>query len=46
MYAYNAVIFLKPTNSDVTNLKDLLLNFGAVTGLHTNLQKTSGATIR
>jgi hypothetical protein len=37
MYVDDAVIFLKPTNSDVTNLKDLLLKFGAVTGLQTNL---------
>jgi hypothetical protein len=46
MYVDDAVIFLKPTNSDVTNLKDLLLNFGAVTGLQTNIQKTSITTIR
>jgi hypothetical protein len=46
MYADDVVIFLNPTNSDVTNLKDLLLNFGAVTGLQTNLQKTSVTTIR
>jgi hypothetical protein len=37
MYVDDAVIFLKPTNSNVTNLKDLLLKFGAVTGLQTNL---------
>jgi hypothetical protein len=46
MYADDVVIFINPTNSDVTNLKDLLLNFGAVTGLQTNLQKTSIMTIR
>ena len=41
MYAAAAVIFLKPTPTDAANIKELLLNFGEVTGLHTNLQKTS-----
>jgi hypothetical protein len=41
MYADDADIFLKPTVHDVNNLKSLLLNFGSVTGLQTNLQKTS-----
>ena len=41
MYADDAVIFLKPTARDVSNIKELLINFGLVTGLHTNLQKTS-----
>jgi hypothetical protein len=41
MYADDAAIFLKPTVPDVTNLKSILLNFGLVTGLQTNLQKTS-----
>ena len=41
MYADDAVIFLKPTPTDAANIKELLLNFGVVTGLHTNLQKTS-----
>jgi hypothetical protein len=41
MYANDAVIFLKPTPMDVDNLKCILLNFGGVTGLQTNLQKTS-----
>jgi hypothetical protein len=45
MYADNTIIFLKPTNTNVTNLKDLL-NFGAVTGLQTNFQKTSITPIR
>ena len=41
MYADDAAIFLKPTPTDAANIKELLLNFGVVTGLHTNLQKTS-----
>jgi hypothetical protein len=41
MYADDTVIFLKPTAHDVSNLKSILLNFGAVTGLQTNLQNTS-----
>jgi hypothetical protein len=40
MYADYAIIFLKPTIKDVTNLKLLLENFGLVTGLPMNLQKT------
>jgi hypothetical protein len=41
MYADDAVIFLKPTSMDVDNLKRILLNFGEVSGLQTNLQKTT-----
>jgi hypothetical protein len=41
MHADDAVIFLKPSLPDVNNLKSILLNFGTVTGLQTNLQKTS-----
>jgi hypothetical protein len=41
MYVVDAVIFLKPTVSDTRNLKAILLNFGRVTRLQTNLQKTS-----
>jgi len=41
MYADDAVIFLKPTPTDARDIKELLLNFGEVTGLPTNLQKTS-----
>jgi hypothetical protein len=37
MYADDAVIFLKPSVMDATNLRDLLLNFGAVIRLQTNL---------
>jgi hypothetical protein len=45
MYADNTVIFLKPSVRDATNLREILLNFGRVTGLQTNLQKTTVSTI-
>jgi hypothetical protein len=45
MYADDAVVFLKPSVTDATNLRDLLLNFGQVTGLQTNLQKTTVSII-
>jgi mannosylglycoprotein endo-beta-mannosidase len=45
MYADDVVVFLKPSVTDATNLRDLLLNFGQVTGLQTNLQKTTVSTI-
>jgi hypothetical protein len=45
MYADDAIIFLKPTIVDVTNLRDLLIKFGMVTGLQTNLQKMTISTI-
>jgi hypothetical protein len=45
MYADDAVIFIRPTKDDVNNLRDLLANFGSVTGLQTNLQKTTVSTI-
>jgi hypothetical protein len=41
MYADDAVLFLKPTARDADNLKRILANFGDVTGLQTNLRKTS-----
>ena len=41
MYADDAVIFVKPTRNDITNLALILRNFGEVTGLTTNLLKTS-----
>jgi hypothetical protein len=41
MYVDDAAIFLRPSAADVTNLKAILLNFGAINGLQTNLQKTS-----
>jgi hypothetical protein len=45
MYTDDVVVFLKPSVTDATNLRDLLLNFGKVTGLQTNLQKTTVSTI-
>jgi hypothetical protein len=45
MYADDAVIFLKPTTMDFNNLKSILLNFGSVTRLQTNLHKTSVTSI-
>jgi hypothetical protein len=45
MYADDAVIFIRPTKDDVNNLRDLLVNFGAVTGLQTNLQKMTVSVI-
>jgi hypothetical protein len=41
MYADDAVIFVKPNRSDINNLALILNNFGEVTGLKTNLLKTS-----
>jgi hypothetical protein len=45
MYADDAVIFIRPTKDDVNNLRDLLANFRVVTGLQTNLQKTTISVI-
>jgi hypothetical protein len=39
MYVDDVVILLRPTTNDVNNLRDILVNFGLVTGLQTNLQK-------
>jgi hypothetical protein len=41
MYEDDTVIFLKPSVDNAINLKNILLGFGMVTGLQTNLQKTS-----
>ena len=41
MYADDAVIFVKPAGRDINNLALILKNFGEVTGLTTNLLKTS-----
>ena len=46
LYADDAVIFLAPTACDVSNLAALLQNFGEVTGLVTNVAKSSVAAIR
>jgi hypothetical protein len=45
MYADDVVIFLRPTTNDVNNLRDILVNFGLVTGLQPNLQKTTVSAI-
>ena len=41
IYADDAVIFARPDNLDIQNLASILDNFGEVTGLRTNLLKTS-----
>ena len=41
MYADDAAIFVKPDRNDLSNLALLLTSFGEVTGLRTNLLKTS-----
>jgi hypothetical protein len=46
MYADDAIIFLKPAKHEVEALKSLLHSFGEVTGLRTNVHKTSVVPIR
>jgi hypothetical protein len=46
MYADDAAIFLVPNERDVTNLASILQNFGMVTGMVTNVGKSSIAPIR
>ena len=46
LYADDAVIFLKPEAQDINNLAALLQNFGMVTGLLANIEKSSVAPIR
>jgi hypothetical protein len=41
----DVVIFIRLTKDDVNNLRDLLANSGVVTGLQTNLQKTTVSVI-
>lgn len=45
LYAYDATIFLAPNTKDVDALTNILHNFGLVTGLQTNLQKSIMAPI-
>jgi hypothetical protein len=40
MYANDAMLFLRPIATDVTNLQQLLQHFGATTGLCANIQKS------
>ena len=46
MYADDIVIFLKPAKHEAETLKSLLHSFGEVTGLRTNVHKTSVVPIR
>ena len=46
MYADDATIFLRPIKEEVTALKHLLQLFGEVTGLRTNIHKSSVVPIR
>jgi hypothetical protein len=46
LYADDAAIFINPTVTDVNNIKEILVNFGRVTGLTTNVQKSSVSPIR
>jgi hypothetical protein len=42
----DAAIFVAPFKNDVTNLANILTNFGNITGLHTNFHKSLVAPIR
>ena len=46
LYADDAAIFVAPIKEDIQNLTEILREFGIVTGLCTNLQKSSVAPIR
>lgn len=46
LYADGATIFVAPFREDIDNLMGILRNFGDVTGLVTNVQKSLGAQIR
>jgi hypothetical protein len=46
LYADDAAIFIAPTYDDVSNLARILCNFGSVTGLVTNVEKSIVAPIR
>ena len=46
MYADDAAIFLVPSANDITNLATTLQQFGEVTGLITNVDKSSISSIR
>ncbi|WVZ80002.1 hypothetical protein U9M48_027520 [Paspalum notatum var. saurae] len=46
LYADDVVIFLKPELMDLSIVRDLLQCFGAVTGLKTNLMKSSAIPIQ
>jgi mannosylglycoprotein endo-beta-mannosidase len=46
LYADDAALFVRPTVTDVNNVKELLNAFGDATGLKTNLQKSQMFPIR
>jgi hypothetical protein len=46
LYADDVAIFLTSSVSDMSNLADILQNFGDVMGLATNVAKSSIASIR
>ena len=46
MYADDMVIFVNPVKEDVTTLANILNNFGEVSGLQTNFQKSTVVPIR
>jgi hypothetical protein len=46
IYADDTTIFVKPFKKDVTALADILTKFGEVSGLKTNVQKSSVIPIR
>jgi hypothetical protein len=46
LYADDAAVFLAPIKEDIQNLASILLDFGDVTGLRTNFQKSTITPIR
>jgi len=46
LYADDAAVFVAPTETDVRTLKDILYRFGLATGMVTNVEKCTVATIR
>lgn len=46
LYADDVVLFLRPVTSEINITKSMLQFFGAATGLHTNVQKSSAAPIQ
>jgi hypothetical protein len=46
LYANDAMLFMRPTSSDVANLRELFVHFGEATGLHANTHKSEVFLIR
>jgi hypothetical protein len=46
IYADDVVLFIRPTVSDLTAVRDLLAVFGRASGLHVNFHKSSATVIR